>query len=265
MNKCLNCDKEVKNKYCNTSCQNKHLNPLRKLNIISIVKICPNCNKEFNIEIKEGGSNKKEKSFCSISCANTRIISIDVKEKISKKLLIFNADKHKPENVLSDKFKKYNECIHCNKEYYVRKSKQETSKYCSKSCATTYRNLNGMGRNGGIKSILSQNRRSKNEIYFSELCIEYFKDVKCNEPMFNGWDADVIIEDIKHAVLWNGAWHYKKITEKHSVKQVQNRDKIKIKEITKAGYTPYIIKDMGKYNPAFVKEQFDYFIIFSSM
>lgn len=38
--------------------------------------------------------------------------------------------------------------------------------------------------------------------------------------MFNGWDADIIIEDLKIAILWNGKWHYEKITEKHSVSQV---------------------------------------------
>ena len=78
--------------------------------------------------------------------------------------------------------------------------------------------------------------------------------------MFNGWDADVIIPSIKVAVMWNGVWHYKKITEAHSVKQVQNRDRIKIKEIIKAGFTPYVIKDRGKHNPEFVNQEFDKFI-----
>lgn len=49
--------------------------------------------------------------------------------------------------------------------------------------------------------------------------------------MFNGWDADIIIPNIKVAVLWNGKWHYEQIKKGHSVKQVQNRDKIKLKEI----------------------------------
>jgi hypothetical protein len=81
--------------------------------------------------------------------------------------------------------------------------------------------------------------------------------VLSNEPIFNGWDADIIIEDYKIAVLWNGKWHYEKITKKHSVAQVQNRDKIKIKEIIKTGYTPYIIKDMGRENKEFVIEEFN--------
>lgn len=116
--------------------------------------------------------------------------------------------------------------------------------------------------NGGCKGIQHQGdlRRSKNEIEFCKLCEEYFNNVKHNESIFNGWDADIIIEDIKFAVLWNGLWHYKQITKSHSVKQTQNRDKIKIKEIKESGWTPYIIKDMGKANKDFVKEKFDEFL-----
>lgn len=58
-------------------------------------------------------------------------------------------------------------------------------------------------------------------------------------------------------MLWNGKWHYEKITKNHSVKQVQNRDKIKIEEIKKAGYIPYIIKDTGKYNTNKVIDEFN--------
>ena len=65
------------------------------------------------------------------------------------------------------------------------------------------------------------------------------------------------IEDYKIAILWNGPWHYKKITKKHSVEQVQNRDKIKISEIKNKGYIPYIIKDVGKYDKYFVETQFE--------
>ena len=116
--------------------------------------------------------------------------------------------------------------------------------------------------NGGCKGIQHQGdlRRSKNEIEFCKLCEEYFNNVKHNESIFNGWDADIIIEDIKFAVLWNGPWHYKQITKSHSVKQTQNRDKIKVKEIEECGWTPYIIKDMGKANKDFVKEKFDEFL-----
>ena len=48
-----------------------------------------------------------------------------------------------------------------------------------------------------------------------------------------------------------------KITKNHSVKQVQNRDKIKIEEIKNSGYVPYIVKDDGKYNKNKVEIEFN--------
>lgn len=108
----------------------------------------------------------------------------------------------------------------------------------------------------GIKSAHNIVKRSKNEIYFYELCKQKFINVKHNKNLFNGWDADIIIDDLKIAILWNGKWHYKKITENHSLKQVKNRDRIKIKEIKKCGYIPYTIKDMKSYNKKFVESKF---------
>ena len=67
-----------------------------------------------------------------------------------------------------------------------------------------------------------------------------------NEPMFNGWDADIILPQYKLAILWNGPWHYKQVTKEHNLKQVQNRDRIKKYEIEKTGYTCYIIKDIKR-------------------
>ena len=148
-------------------------------------------------------------------------------------------------------------CSVCNIGF---NAKRKTIKTCGKNCSDIAKR-NG-GKIGGRVSehVQSKSRRSKNEIYFSELCANQFKNIKTNEPMFNGWDADIILPDLKIAVLWNGVWHYKKITEKHSVKQVRNRDFLKIKEIKKLGYTPYIIKDMGKYNRKFVKSKFKEFL-----
>lgn len=134
-------------------------------------------------------------------------------------------------------------CIECF-EYFATPNKVSRCQHCSFSMG---------GRNSASKQ--SKSRRSKNEIYFSELCAEKYK-VITNERIFNGWDADVILTDLKIAVLWNGIWHREKITKKHSVEQVKNRDKIKIKEIIKCGYTPYIIDDNSKFNKLFVEAQF---------
>lgn len=137
--------------------------------------------------------------------------------------------------------------------------KRKNQKYCSINCAASV-----AGRKGGRISAAMQSvsKRSKNEIHFAELCSVQFSTVLTNKSIFNGWDADVIIEDLKIAVLWNGRWHYDKITQQHSVKQVQTRDSIKLKEIVSAGYIPYIVKDMGKMNKIFVRKEFQKFLQF---
>ena len=158
----------------------------------------------------------------------------------------------------------------CGKEYDT-SFKGSTRKVCSEDCSKRYRehrkeflSEDALKRfhEAGVRSISTQGqlRRSKNEMYFCQLCEEHFKNVRHNEPIFNGWDADVIIDDIKYAVLWNGVWHYKQIHEGRSLKQVQNRDRLKLIEIRKYGYTPCIIKDMGSYNKEFVEQKFKEFI-----
>jgi len=96
---------------------------------------------------------------------------------------------------------------------------------------------------------------------FAELCKQHLSNVLENPKMFDGWDADVVIPSIKVAVAWNGPWHYKdKIRRNHSLKQIQNRDKLKAKSITKHGYSLYIIKDTSHgFNSEFVKSEFDKF------
>lgn len=200
---------------------------------------------------------KRKNKFCSNSC------SVSTSNKDRK---ITESQKNKTAKTLKEKSKtKYlknpNKCTVCDTTLDWDKRKRKT---CSDKCLHQIQSISGQkgGFIGGKISaqVQSKTRRSKNEKLFAKKCKEYFNNVLTNEPMFNGWDADVIIEDIKVAVLWNGKWHYEKITEAHSVKQVQNRDRIKIKEINKSGYTPYIIKDMGKYNPDKVQNEFDIFI-----
>lgn len=118
------------------------------------------------------------------------------------------------------------------------------------------------GRNGGLSSNTICVKRSKNEIHFYTLCKTLLPhlNITNNEPYFDKWDADIIIHDIKVAILWNGPWHYKKLTKMQKLDQVQSRDKIKLHIIELYGYTPYIIKDLGKENLRFVKESFIQFI-----
>lgn len=210
---------------------------------------CKNCKQQEAIKYSKYSTGE----FCSRECSRS-FSTKDKRLEINKKISTIQTGKGKGD------VKK--ECLFCKNKFIIewRKRKQI---YCSISCSTKWKNENLlMAKKGGLASVSSQTKkkRSKNEIYFYELCKDKFDKVLSNEPMFNGWDADVIIEDIKIAVLWNGKWHYEKIKKEHSVEQVQNRDKIKMKEIEKEGYRVYVIKDLGKANKEFVEKEFKKFI-----
>jgi hypothetical protein len=162
-------------------------------------------------------------------------------------------------------------CLFCKKEFQPVRSVQ---KLCSVKCSnflkkTPERLLNSIitGSIGGRISAAKQVKRSKAEIYLAELCIEYFgeENISANDLFFkdkkgNGWDADIIIHSKKTAILYNGIWHYKKITKTHSLEQMQARDAIKTVVIENNGYVPYVVKDLGKFNKKFVEEAFQLFL-----
>jgi len=212
---------------------------------------CEKCGVEYEVLV----SNKrfiegKYKKNCSYKCSNIRILDEEVKNKISKTLRNKNKDDKNKENRNKQKTKNFKDkrnCLLCNKVFEC--NKKSSRKYCSLNC---------VGSVGGRNSV--QGRRSKNEELFYDLCKDKFKNVTNNENIFNGWDADIILHNEKIAIMWNGVWHYRKIKKSHSLEQVQNRDKIKIEEIKKCGYSPYVIKDMGKFNPKFVESEFNLFL-----
>ena len=115
-------------------------------------------------------------------------------------------------------------------------------KTCSNDC---YKILNKIfSQKGGLKSSQKRVLRSKNEIKMYDLCKGYFNNVTHNDPIFDNWDADILLHDYKIAISWNGDWHYKEMKfTKQSLLQVQTRDKHRIKMIHKHGWTHYEIKD----------------------
>jgi len=159
-------------------------------------------------------------------------------------------------------------CPHCNEEYKARKEQKFCSILCGNLNKTGSEEAKAWGRKGGKIAAANQQKRSKGEVYFEELCeIDYGDEYKIlsNAPIFDGWDADIIIEmpfqtkDKEYngiAICYNGVWHYKQLGKKHKLKQVQSRDKIKAKIIKKHNYFQYIVKDMGKFNRDFVEEEF---------
>lgn len=100
MNSCLNCNKPVKNKFCNVSCRNVHYNKTlnkqrkfhkKKYNVISgelteYKVICNKCKKEFQIIERKNLFPKKEKYYCSRKCANSHVRTNESKNKTSNSL-----------------------------------------------------------------------------------------------------------------------------------------------------------------------------------
>lgn len=244
--------------FCSKDCSHKHGSKKHDYN-----QNCKTCGLKVDYP----------KAFCNHSCAAkftnkgiTRIKGIkkevkcsscagNIKVSIYASVKSYICDLCKPIKVKREKprIEKIN-CSSCGREF---EPLTEKTKTCGAECKRLA--LIRGGRNGGRKSVSSQQRRSKNEIYFYNLCKNKFSNVLHNEQIFNGWDADIILLDIKVAVLWNGPWHYKKITQKHSLNQVQNRDRLKIKEIENYGFKPYVIKDMGKFNISKVENEFNIF------
>jgi hypothetical protein len=156
-NECLNCGKPVKNKYCSVSCQNVHqckgksANPERinkmketnkqKYKIFEV--LCYKCGNKFEISEYNVEKPKKEKYFCSKSCANSRIRDDEYKKKISE--INKNSDKVKNANIKygkirRGKFLKIKEiktpCLYCglditHKENTTRKYHKECWYKCS--------------------------------------------------------------------------------------------------------------------------------------
>jgi hypothetical protein len=210
---------------------------------------CKNCKQQEAVKYSKYTSG----DFCSRECSRAYSTK-DKRKEINIKISISLGGRGN-KNVKK-------ECQICKTGFEV-SWKKRNQVFCSRSCSTKWKNTNlSIAQKGGLASVASQSKkkRSKNEIYFYELCKDKFNKVLSNEPMFNGWDADVIIEDIKTAILWNGKWHYEKIKKEHSVEQVQNRDKIKLMEIENMGYKSYVIKDLGKANKEFVEKEFKKFI-----
>jgi len=188
-------------------------------------KFCLKC---FNLHFKEG-------IYCSRNCANSRTHSIETNLKRSNTL----KNKPKKEKLFKEKLLKEFTCTCCN-NYFLSYTKRKS---CTPDCR---RKLMTEGsRKGGKSSAAIQNKRSKDEIKLFDLCVDHFINVTSNDTSIaNGWDADILLHDYKIAILWNGPWHYREMGFKnHSLKQVQNRDSIKIKEFQKMGWIVEIYED----------------------
>jgi hypothetical protein len=259
--------KKESNKFCSYACRNKARvwdgesrrrlsESVRKSIQSDYLEIEHTCLACGTVETRIVHKNKKQhKFYCSSKCSHARSRDESVREKISNSVKSYYDRIGRFEGLVV-------KCEGCQVDFFTKK---RTQRFCSRSCASKFNmapdSRKEQARLRMMKTLesLSQKRRSKNEIMFFDLCVSEFSNVKHNESIFDGWDADVILMDEKVAVLCNGKWHYEKITERHSVPQVQNRDRLKMKAIAKIGWTPYVIKDMGRHNRTFVNAEFEKF------
>lgn len=229
----------------------------------------PTCKNEYQLELNDLEyeqvlSNKKYiRKFCCRSCANGKGIPKYIRDKTIKKIPIkgkkyIKQYKFKPSTINNDIW------ILDTEFYKTNRKNTHKNRYISEE---TRKKLSLAGRKSAAKQFML--KRSKCEIEFYQLCEKYFNHVEHNKPIFNGWDADILLLDLKIAIQWNGPWHYKQISKKKtaSLAAIQNRDKIKRQEIEKAGWSLYIIKDQDSHKNTqkrlfFVKNHFDRFISF---
>jgi len=182
---------------------------------------------------------KRNNKFCSHSCAAIHTPRDTIKSRYGP-----------PKGCKGTSRKRYSKisfCVICNKIIH-----NKHIKTCSTECYSS------LLKKIAINNPHIGNKRSKDEIMLYEMCKTKFTNMSANEKLFNGWDADILLHDFKLAILWNGPWHYKEMNfGNHSLKQVQNRDLIKIREITKADWK-YIIFEDRYYTP---KSTFNYILV----
>lgn len=259
-NRCLFCNETMpyialaerkERKFCNKSCACKFNNKTRL---------------ESNNFYQKGLKKETNCSIClckitigknaSIKTAKCKICK-DYQKNIINLLKPNNKDN--VDKIKLDKVKlhinKIKICNICNIQFETF-SKNKTC--CSDKCCNQSKKK--AGSLGGRISASKNIKRSKDEISLYDLCKMYFKSVRHNEIIKDGWDADIIIDDYKLAILWNGRWHYEQLSFKnHSLKQVQTRDKIKTNVLESNGWKVIVFRD-DEYTPntafKFLKENY---------
>ncbi len=220
-NKLFNVGPGSLGKFCSRSCTAKYGNSLRVPKLKKPDRNCIECN------VSIFSPNK----FCTNSCAakfNNRLRPAGHPSRVSP-----NSNRGKNVRIKKE-YCKISWCRICGS--LIKNSGRST---CSERC------LHLSWQDGGKKSASKRIRRSRDEITLFELCKSHYVSVRHNESLVNGWDADIIIDDTKTAILWNGPWHYQEMPglKKHSLSQVQTRDKIKIDQLSLAGWNVMIFED----------------------
>jgi hypothetical protein len=101
---------------------------------------CNKCLKEIDSTYGSG-------KYCSRSCANSRVLSKELKEKLSKKLI----EKHAKKRIIRN-------CLTCSKE--ITSTEKRNKKYCNSSCADKRKMLD-KNRRSSVTTIWSMSSRTR--------------------------------------------------------------------------------------------------------
>lgn len=232
-----------------------------------IKKRCQNCDDEFSSKhnahrkfccvkcFHDWYSTHKVKTLRCAKCNSEHSCSVYSSTSLCEKCKRKQPLVHRGRRQFPPKCIKYDKCIRCKCD--VNTDGKSNCKFCD-TCRKERR------REIGLHNAAAMPRRSSNEILLAELCKQQFRSVTTNDPVFDNWDADILIWDHNVAVLWNGPWHHKQLRKNHSIKQVSAREKVKLHAIENAGWRWLILNDYrGKKNDVkFVKQQFEILQVF---
>lgn len=190
------------------------------------------------------------KKFCNSSCAAKHNNSLRTRTTLSKVKTSKALKKYYEENpIIKQTILK--ECCICNNSFVYKHDGRTT---CSKDCSNAHRKLAGSKGGKTTSSLPFKTRsRSKNEKYFACLLSEHFSNLLTNKRMFGEYDADIIIEEQRIAIHWNGPFHYLPIFGEQHLKLICERDELRYRAIEQCGYVNYIIDDRD--NKGFSKEK----------
>lgn len=159
---------------------------------ITLNLTCKRCGKPYELTISKSEYNRgKYRKFCSRACANSRVRSDELKDRVSKKLKELN--KAYPGKL--SHLKTYN-CVQCGKPFTI-KDKRNLSwrnrRYCSQECKDKwlednlysksggYREGSGRGKHGWYKGIWCD---STYELMYVIYCLDHNIDIKRTAKTF---------------------------------------------------------------------------------
>jgi hypothetical protein len=273
-NKCLNCGKPVKNKYCNVSCQNTHQWTGKKKSEKStqsrkktnknkwktFTVNCTKCGKSFEIKEYNVYFPKKDKYFCSRSCANKRIYSEELKLKLSNSAK--NSEKVKIANIINGESRKglhfggrkrqiervISKCLYCGKD--IEHKKNEPRKYhkeCWLKCSGGIKCGSSRGKSGWYKGYWCDSSYELAWIMYSiDHNIEFKRNLEGFDYIYNGKNHKFYPDFIKKDGLYIEIKNYKSDLTDAKLKFFTKKIKILYKEDIKKKILPYIIKKYGK-------------------